>query len=500
MEMTIPFGQLLPDQPDYKNPGVISAVNVIPRTNSFSPMRRPSVISNALSARVHGAISVRNNDGDIYVYAGDTSKLYEMVDNSFTDESKAGGYALPVGDVWEFTPWHPNNAIIATNYNNPIQYMAIGGGAAGAFADLITSTNKPKAKHMAGVGRFLVLGNTNDSTDGNRSARVWWSAINDAQDFDPATSTQCDFEDLSTGGSVQRIYGGADYGLIFQTDMVRPMRYAGAGVVFEIQPLAFTPGTPLPTSVVSYKGFVFYIAEDGFMALHGTQVQHIGTGRIDKYFWEQFDIANKRSVSSAVDPINKLVCWAFPGSDSTGGVPNRIVMCKYDEMKWSEVEIDVEWILAGAAQGYTLDSLDDVGTDIDDSAVFDAGFDSEKWKGGAARFSAFNQSHQLCTFTGPTLAATIVTGDVQPAPGRNWSINAVRPLVDGGDVSISVASKTKLRDAVSYGSISSMDVQGECHPPIVDAKYHRCRTSLSASTSWDHIQGLSIEYVMRGVR
>lgn len=498
-EIPISFGELRADDPAFRNPGIIQALNLTPRNNSYGPFRALSPISNALTARALGSVSVRDAANNTYVYAGDATKLYEAVDNTFTDESKGGGYNVPADDAWEFAVWTANNKIIATNYADPVQSITIGGGAGGAFADMITSTNKPKAKHVGIVGRFVVLGFTNDTTDGENSNRVWWLAIDDETDADPDSATQCDFEDLATGGIVQRVVGGSEYGLIFQNDSVRTMRYVGPGPIFDLLPLNYAPGTPIPNSVIAYKGNVFYISEAGFVALRGIQVEHIGTDRIDRFFWDQFDITNRRYISTAIDPINKMVGWSFPGTGASSNLPNRLLLFNYDQNKWSEVEIDTELLISTETQGFTLDSLDDVGTDIDNSAVFDESFDSDKWKGGSFRFGAFDQSHKLGFFTGATLAATLDTGDMMPGEGKNWQINGVRPYVDGGDVRASVAKRARLRDTVTYGSASAMNRNGFC-PLRSDGKHQRIRFSLSSSTSWSHITGFGLDYVNRGMR
>jgi hypothetical protein len=493
-EVLLPFGDLQPDYAPLGSPGLVTARNLTPRKGSYGPFHDLSTISGAISARALGSVSGRDKNNDTWVYCGDESKLYELTHDTWADQSKSGGYATGANDNWEFALWNNSSKIIATNYANPVQSLDIGGGASGAFADMITSpaSNAPKAKHIGIVHRFVVLGWISDA-DGETSNRIRWSAIADEADFSPSATTQSDYEDLPTGGVVRKIVGGAEYGLIFQNAMVRAMRYVGAGPVFEISPVNYAPGTPIPNSVISHKGLVFYLSEDGFQGISGVNVQPLGDGRVDRYFWGQFDVTNRRYVSSAIDPINKVVAWAFPGSGNTGGLPNRILMCKWDEMRWTEVEIDTEHLMRSETQGYTLETLDNVGTDIDNSTVFDESFDSDKWKGGQFRFAAFNQAHQLCHFTGANLAATIETSDLQLMPGARSQINGVAPIVDGGFASVSVSARQRLRDTVSYRAASAMNATGVC--PVRGAgMYHRIRVSLSSSTSWSHVEGLRLDF------
>lgn len=497
----IPFGELKPDMPAFRSDGLMTALNVVPRTNSYSPFRRLAAIStNTLTERCLGAITARDVNDNIYVYAGDENRLYELTNNAFAEESSSAAvYSTGTNDVWEFIVWAQNNVIIATNYADAIQSMTLGGGASGAFANMITSTNRPRAKHIGVVNSFVVLGNTYDTTDGVKSSRVWWGGIRDETDFDPSAATQCDYEDLATGGVVHKIVGGTEYGLIFQERMVRTMRYVGGGVVFELLPINYVPGCALPNSVIAHHGQVFYISDVGFMGMAGVNAQPIGNNRIDRDFWSEFDVSDRRYVSSAIDPVNKIVAWAYPNSSASTNLPNRIIMCKYDELKWAHAEVDTEILLSSEDQGYTLDSLDDVSTDIDNASAFDESLDSNKWKGGTFRFGAFDQSHRLSFFTGATLGATLDTGDIQPTNGRHWQVNGARPLVDGSDARVSVATRERLKDSVSYGPSADLNVSGNCKVRS-HGRYQRFRLSLSSCTSWSHVQGLELDYSMRGRR
>jgi len=498
-KLTIPFGKFLPDQATFKNPGVIFARNVVPKVGSYGPFRDFSVYSNALDAQVLGAAFARNSTGATFIYAGTPTKLYELVDTTFTDQSVGGGYSTATDDVWEFAVWNRNGKVIATNYTDAIQSMTIGAGASANFATMITGTNVPKAKHVGIVNQFVVLGYTNDASDGIRQSRVWWSALGNEANFDPDAATQSDFEDLPFGGAVQRLIGLNEYGLIFQRDMVRTMRYVGGGVIFEMLPLNYAPGTPIPNSVIAHKGMVFYIAEDGFFAINGTAVEPIGHGGIDKRFWDQFDIAHRRDLSVAVDPVRKNVCWAYAAESSGSSLPNRLLLYNYADRKFTEADVEIDFLMRAETRGYTLDGLDVIGTDIDNAAVFNVSFDSEKWNGGNINLAAFDRDHKLGYFDGLTKRGTIETGDIQPIDGRRWQINGVIPLIDGGQPAVSSAARTRLIDSIAYGSSASMNTDGEC-AICIEGRYQRLRTSISESTSWSHIQGLTIDYELTGER
>jgi hypothetical protein len=492
--MLVPFGSWQPDLAEFGNPGSLTALNVIPDKESYRPFQNLTAISNALTARARGAIGLRDADNNVYFYVGDETKLYEGINNTFTDQSGTT-YATASSDVWEFVQFGTD--VIATNFTDPVQFMAIGDGASSAFGDSFTSTLKPKARHI-GVNRsFLVLGNTNDATDGNVPHRVWWSAINSRLDMDPDATTQCDYNDFKDGGWVRKIIGGVEYSVIFQEEQISRMAYEGGSLVFNFFPVDRKRGTPIPNSVVGHGRLIFYISEEGFFVFDGTQSHPIGIDRVDRTFWAQFDLNNKHRVSSAIDAVNKIVAWSFPGTGSTGGNPNKLYLYHWVYGKWAEVDIDTMWIAKAETQGYTLDGLDAVGTDIDNSTVFAESFDSDVWKGGALRFSAFDTAHKLGYFNGANLAATIDTSEAQLLGGQRAMLTAIRPIVDGGTPTVRIGSRNRTTDTASFSSSVTINAIGEC-PVRTNARYMRGRMELAAGQSWSHAQGIEIpeEHVM----
>ncbi len=500
------FGDWAPDLPDFANPGALTCKNVVPAANSYIPARALVDVSlNALESAALGAITARDIDNNVYVYTGTTSKLYELLGNTWNDESKAGGYATLSENSWEFAVWDRTQQVVATNFNDDVQEIAIGGGAAGAFADLITSTAKPRAKHIAVVRNFLVLGHTKDLVDGTKSERVWWSAIGDASDFDPDAATQCDFADLDTGGWVQKIIGGAEYGVVFQEGAIRRMEYVGSPVVFDLPAVDRRRGTPIPNSVIGYGRFVFFISEEGFFRFNGSASEPIGVNKVDKTFWAQFDLADKTKVSTSIDVLNKLVCWAFPANGGgTDGVPNKVYCYKWDTGRWAEIDIELELIFQSQNQGYTLEGLDAVSTNID---TLTPTLDSNVWKGGKLYSGAFSTDDKLASFDGTTLEATLDTREVQMSAGRATYIDSVRPLVQAnttgsgspGDLMIRVriAGRDGLEGTVNFDPFCFVNAEGLAHA-CNQARYQRVRTTIPAGAEWAHAQGVVVNKSARG--
>ena len=484
--LTVPFAEWTPDRADFANPGSTAANNVVPTIDGYGPMADLAAYSDALDARAQGAVAAQDTDGNQHVYAGDAAKLYLMTGTAFADASKSGGYSTPADGAWEFEQFQ--QTLIATNYIDPVQSVAVGGGT---FADLITSSNKPKMKHIGVIGDFLVGGNTDDAVDGVRPGRIWWPGINDPTDFDPAAATQSDFQDQAAGGAVQKVVGGREYGLIFQERRISRMVFEGGGRIFRIDPIDRKRGTSIPGSVIGWGRFAFFIADEGFMLHDGIESIPIGHNKVDKTFWDQFDITNFHRVSVAVDPVNKLVVWAFPGSGNVAGAPNKLYIYNMIDQRWSEADIDTEIVVRLTTQGFTLETLDTIGTDIDDSSIFPFSFDSRVYTGGQIKLGAFDTAHKLAFFDGANLAATLETTEIQPATGRRSGVTSVRPLVDGGTITAAMASRATLQESVAFGAASAINANGEC-PLRSEGRYHRARVSIAAAGTWTHAQGVEI--------
>ena len=153
--------------------------------------------------------------------------------------------------------------------------------------------------------------------------------------------------------------------------------------------------------------------------------------------------------------------------------------------------MDTQVLLRASSQGFTLDGLDTIGTDIDADPPFDQSFDAAKWQGGSLRFGAFDTDNKLAFFTGSTLAATIDTKETQLTPGRRSKVTSLRPLVDGGTLTCQIGGRDLLTASNSFDTAASINTIGECRVRNSN-RYHRARTSIAAGGTWAHAQGVGI--------
>ncbi len=477
----IRFAEWLPDLPDYESPGATVARNVISRARSYGPLKALSAFTPALTARCRGAASMTDKDGNAYNFAGDATKLYQVTAEAATNVSKSGGYANTDTDDWEIIQW--GNTCIATNYADPVQTLTLGGAN---FADLFVSTLKPKARHLAVVRDFVVMGNTSDSSDGAVPNRVWWTAINDPTDADPDVSTQSDNQDLQGGGGwVQRVFGG-EYGVVAQERSIWRMTYVGPPVIFQFDEVERSRGLLSPPAASQLGRLIFYLSDDGFYAFDGTTSIPIGANKVDRTFFAEADPTFYSRISCAIDPLNKLVFWAYPTANATGGNPDKCLIYNWVDQRWTDAEFNCELIFRSLSQGYTLDGLDDVNTSIDDLTPT---LDSRAWTGGKLQFGAFDADHKMATFEGSNLEATLETAEFEPFPGQRTLVTEVRPVVDGGTPTMALGTRARINDSVSYSATVTQNANGFC-PFRVNSRYFRGRMTVPAASTWNHAQGV----------
>jgi hypothetical protein len=382
--------------------------------------------------------------------------------------------------------------IIATNFADDIQIITFGDDN---FA-IMTVANSHKARHMGVVRDFVVTGNTEDGVDGNVPHRVQWSGLNDETDLGEVNATtQADYQDLlGSGGWVQKVVGG-EYGIVFQETSIWRMTYIGSPIVFQFDQILPGHGTPAPGSVAQYGDWIFYLSQQGFeMLINGVDSKPIGAQRIDRTFFADLDATNIHRMSSAIDPVNFRVYWAYPGAGNTGGMANRILVYDWSADRWTYSEQDTQHLFVASLGGYTLDGLDAITTDLD---ALPASLDSREWIADTPTMGKFDADNKLAFYTGSAMTAEIQTPELQLFPERRSMLRTVRPLVDGGTTTVQVGSRNLQSEAVSTTPAKSLNSSGIANIRK-NARYHRFRLNISGD--WINATGVEPEMGKVGVR
>ncbi len=488
----IPFGDYTPDLAALGNPGVLMARNCIPQARGYRCFPGLAVYAGPgpLADRIVGAIAAKDKDGNTINYAGicgtgNQARLFQLVASSWQDRSGGGsdgepGYAVNEGEAWEFAKW--GESMLATTISEPLQQHVFG---ASAFTNAITSDRRPRARHIAIIRDFTVLGNIDDSVgegaDGIVPSRVWWSGINNVGLFEEGGAlSQSDFQDLQTGGAVQRIVGG-EAGTVFCETAIFRMTYVGAPIVFQFDEIERNRGVWVPGSVATAGRLTFFLDRDGWYIWDGQSSIPIGVDRIDRAFLsgaDAIDLAHLDRVSAVADPVNRLYYCAYPSVNAAGGTPDRILVFDWVNRKWSLAELRCDFLFRALSEGNTLDSLDTVSGSLE---TLSASLDSAIYTGRSVSLAAFDGAHALCFFTGDPLPALIDTAEVRLAPtaGGRTVVTSVRPVVDGAQsVSVQPLTRDLPTQPAIEGSIAVADATGECRIRS-NARYHRFRTRIA---------------------
>lgn len=469
-----PFREWLPDQPAYRNPGLLQAQDVFPAARGYLPVGTLTAVTTALDNRPRGALQARDTSGNVYQYAADKTKLYQNIDGTWTDRSKVGGYSAVSEGRWEFAVW--KNKAIATNFADNPQVITFAGTA---FADLTTAF---KAKHVAVVRDFVVFGNTSDSSEGNVPDRVRWSAFNDETDYTVSASTLSDYQDLKTA-AVERIFGG-EYAVVFQKNSVWRMTFVGAPVVFQFDEVLPGIGLLAEGAAARLGDTIYFLSGKGFFALEaGARARPIGAGRVDRYVLDAIDETKLHRLSAAADPRTQRIFFSY--IETTSNNPNKVIVYDAAFDRWSLLDERVELLWDAGTTDTTVDSL--VGILVDDTNV---AVDSSRWVGGEPSIAAFDGDFKSGFFDGSNKTALIETGEFEFNDGGRARVNGFRGLVDGGTVTAEVGSRNSQSESTSYGSTLSVYANNR-FTTRVNARYHTFRFNLAGA--WTKAVGMQLD-------
>lgn len=496
MSTFVPFGEWLPDLPPFENPGATIAKNVLPDAKSYRSFPSLEIYSESIGGACKGAIVARDTAGNYYNYVGDTTALYVNTNLSWSNVSRlvGGSYGTGIEDYWEFVQF--GNMVIGVNGHNADVPQAITVGAVN-FAAL--SGGPPRAKHIATIRDFVVMGNISATATSPQMVR--WCAINNVASWTPDAATLADFQDLpGDGGWVQKVIGG-EYGTIFQERAIFRMTFVGSPLIFQFDKIQTSIGAYAPQSVVNYRNFSFFLSEDGFYMFDGTNVTPIGNGKVDRTFFDDLDITNIHRVHGVIDAKRKIVAWAYPGHGAVGGNPNRILIYNWAYKRWSRIEgLNIELLLRSITSSYTLDGLDAVSIDLD---ALSTPLDDSSWQAGQFLLSAFNANHRLSHFKGSAMPATVETGEMQfnrTVDGLAY-ITEVRPISEGlsASISLAVAVRNTVSQAVDYSVPVPPNSAGIAEVRAT-GRFHRFRLATADKTEFEHLLGVDVSGVDDGVR
>jgi hypothetical protein len=488
------FGEWIPDEPDLNNEGSININNVLVQGDNYKPFKKFSSLTTSIStsARIYGAYSFVASDGVSYTFAGDESDLFRLVGSTWQNVTKAStNYNVQTEGQWRFTSF--GDRVIATNLADNVQsYIA---GTSTGFSDL--STSAPKFKDITVLNNFLIGIHVDD---GNiRPNRVQWSALNNPTLFSNPTDNPAslsDFQDLEeNGGFNQRIVTTQNYALIVREKSLVRMEFVGSPAIFTFTTAEENRGTNAVNSVVSDGTFVYYLNENGFFAFNGTSSIAIGDNKVDRYFLENLDTNLLYRVKAAIDPVEKLITWAYPNTNNTGNL-NKVINFHYAENRWSQGDISLGLVETVVTSGVTLEQLSAQSTNLD---LVPFSMDSRVWQGGSPVLAGFSTDLKLGYFDGQNNKAVLESAEVALNAGGRAFVSSVLPVTDAESITGVIKSRKNQNGTLTVSSSASYNTQTNEMSFRVDDRYHRYELTIAENSTWELVQGFRYRYRNSGI-
>lgn len=419
------------------DPSATSVItNAVPNAGGYGPMRKWAEINSTLPERCRGAISVRKADGGTANYAGGVQGLYKYNSATYAWDNVSrlvgGVYATPDDVDWSFTQF--GNRLVACNGFDANQFIDISSGS--NFAAL---PNSPRATYCITVGDFLVLGCL--VTDANAVA---WSEVNNSEGWTPGYGGS-DQQSFPEGGRVRGLVPYRGGFVVLQDDKLQIGVRAGNEYVFSF------PSTPLPNlgcfapySIVYMRDNFFWLSQEGFQM--GIEAKPIGTERVNAYLAKMAGANARRTMRSCYDPVRQIIWWLYELSDGT----KRMLGYKWTLDKWTEVDVNIDFIFPAIPPGITVDGLDTVAASVDE-LVYPV--DSPFYDGtGLQALAGFNSARKFGYFEGTYLPATFETADFNIKSGGMAFTNRFRLTSDAphGIVSGTVGSKASFGSPTAF--------------------------------------------------
>jgi hypothetical protein len=487
----INYGPWAPDSAGVDVPVLEEARNVFPYQAGYGPIPSlQSIDTSALPSQCLGAAYAKTSTGDWVAFAGTATKLYRLVDTTWTDYSRVAGgnYNATEDDLWSFTQF--GSRLIAGQVNDATQYIDVDSGATN-FAAL---PNAPQARYWTTVGDFVVAA----SISGGDTRKVKNSAINDSEGWTVGTDL-CDEQSFPDGGRVTGAAGG-EFGYIVQERAIRRMIFQpGQDYAFRYELVDRERGCSAGYSLSSVAGSIYFLSDDGFYSYGPNGISPIGAETVNQWFSDNSDSSRFFNVLAFVDPFGPRVGWAFHNSTSDTNY-TRVLFYNWKTNRWSYAIQEAQFWVNYATAGITLEGLDALYPDLD---AMDISLDSRTLEGGRPGLAAINSAGELAFLDGTeALTALIRTAPIRLDPGWRSKNFEIEPLGVFNDATHTyrIGKRENTSQSITYtGSLTPSTATGIVRGRA-SGRVHTFEQTIaqSSGTRWTLAQGLEIRSTRDG--
>jgi hypothetical protein len=464
---SIVFKEFLPDQPELGNPGLIRAQNVLPRDDGYTPF---------LPLTSHGTFTSGGVSGSFQTFGvtKGASKIY-LYSSQFWMGSISGGFSTRGGSFTVGASYASfaqyENMVIAVGESFPAHFHTV--GAASNFATLASNGTAPPAEAIGVLGQFVVIGNLGTVNATQRPNVIQWSGVDAPRSWPTAGSAtaiaqQAGEQELpSSFGNVQAVHGGDQYAIVLQERGVTRMTYVGPPVVFQFDTISNTEGSHFPRGSIRVGNITYFISQQGFCRTDGVTIEHIGTGKVDRTFWDSGVATKERSlITCGYDPSKDLVHFSYPTTNS--GSSDTILIFNPKSGNWSQARQEMVEFVGGSWPVNVLTPL--------------------------AAFQTSGSAALVGTFTGTAGSAILETGEMEFNEGGRAYVDAVKAHVESSGTAPAIGMRIGTRDdlgtASSYTSTTGAFARTGFANFRSDAKYHRIELNITGT--FEKVTGLEV--------
>lgn len=486
--MTIlPFGEFLPDLSPL-TPGAITARNVIPAPDGYSPMPQPVVLPpNAWQTDAMALQDFVLPDGATQTLAFNPSSIARLAGVNWI--TVGSGYAAR---TWRTARW--GDAIYAVNGFDPIQKATLGGGL--AFAPVAGLTNALSAYDIAVVGEFLVLCHVvEDAGNTDFPYRYKWSGLDRPDSWDPSEVTQSDYQDVTDIGPAKRILGG-EFGLLLGADGSARMDFIGAPEVWSFRTVDADVGCDWPGSAVKLGGRFIWHSRRGWRGSTGGPSESIGYGKVDDYTVRRVKAGTEDKISVVALPNRNVLVWSYISVDGPGDYPDEYLAYSLDTGRWSNGALSCQCLGEAVNVEPSLDDMDPIVLDAVSYVMDSRGSEPLKF---AACLTTDGRLAQLVD--GQPCNAVLTTAEAQLVPGMRARMRRMRPLVHSLSGPCQPTAIVYTRETQDASPVPSVIMQPEVTGSFSvnrRGRYHRVEVRLAGP--FDRAVGVDVTAFPAGMR
>jgi hypothetical protein len=360
----------------------------------------------ALAAQCYGAATLRRLDDSFRTVAGTRTKLYDLIANVWTDQTRAvgGDYNVGADGFWRFAQF--GDTLLAANKGDVLQQSTTT-----TFSDV---TGSPQASIVETVGNRVVLADTTDGSFGDDPNRWWVSGERDHTDWTPSAATNgCATNTLvSTSG---RIFAAKKFGeqiVFYKERAMYQGTFVGAPLVLDVQQIPGDAGCSSQEAVVNVgtadNPVHIFMGVDDFYRFDGARPVPLG-GPLRKTVFAELDATYAYKIKHLHDRVNSRIYFYYPSNAGAGAI-DKCVVYNYRSNVWGRDDRTIEVALEFLTGGITYDTLD-VYFATYDALPTDISYDSPFWTGGTSRKGFFDTSHMLNSLDGVATNSSFTTGD-----------------------------------------------------------------------------------------